>query len=330
MSCSESRGRLTLLAVVVASSVAFAQASSAQQQNAPGPSGDLVSLSKDANNWPMAPRDYANTRFSALDQINTNNVSNLRVAWTFSVGADKGQEAAPLIVSGTMYVVAPYAGPHPNQVFALDAATGELKWSYAPKPDLTAQGVACCDVVTRGLAYDNGKVFLNTLDGYSVGIDAKTGKELFHTKIADIQKGETITMAPLVVKGKVLIGNSGGELGVRGWVTAVDENSGKIAWRAYHTGPDSEVLIGPDERPGPRREDLAAGCLEDRRRNDVGLDPIRSGPRYDLLRHRQSGAVESYAASGRQFMDDDFVRPQSGHRTGEVGLSDEPARSLRL
>jgi lanthanide-dependent methanol dehydrogenase len=249
MSCSESRGRLTLLAVVVASSVAFAQASSAQQQNAPGPSGDLVSLSKDANNWPMAPRDYANTRFSALDQINTNNFSNLRVAGTFSVGADKGQEAAPLIVSGTMYVVAPYAGPHPNQVFALDAATGELKWSYAPKPDLTAQGVACCDVVTRGLAYDNGKVFLNTLDGYSVGIDAKTGKELFHTKIADIQKGETITMAPLVVKGKVLIGNSGGELGVRGWVTAVDENSGKIAWRAYHTGPDSEVLIGPDFKP---------------------------------------------------------------------------------
>src|SRR5579884_2733675 len=207
---SENIGRPALLAAVLASSVAFAQASFGQQaQNQPNPSSDLVSLSQNPNNWPMAPRDYANTRFSALDQINTGNVATLHVAWAFSVGADKGQEAAPLVVDGTMYVVAPYAGPHPNQVFALDAATGDLKWSYAPKPNLSAIGVACCDVVTRGLAYDNGKVFLNTLDGYSVAIDAKSGKELWHTKLADINKGETITMAPLVVKGKVLIGNSG-------------------------------------------------------------------------------------------------------------------------
>jgi PQQ-dependent dehydrogenase (methanol/ethanol family) len=215
-------------------------------QSPPNPSQDLLTLSKDPNQWPMAPRDYANTRFSPLDQINANNVGNLAVAWSFSVGADKGQEAAPLVVNGTMYVVGPYAGPHPNQVFALDAATGDLKWSYFPKPNLSATGVACCDVVTRGLAYDNDKIFLNTLDDYSVALDAKTGKELWHTKLGDINKGETVTMAPLVVKGKVLIGNSGGELGVRGWVTAVDENTGQIAWRAYATGPDNEVLIGSD------------------------------------------------------------------------------------
>lgn len=205
---------------------------------------DLLSLSRDPNQWPMAPRDYANTRFSALDQINADNVGHLQVAWTFSVGADKGQEAAPLVINGTMYVVGPYYGAHPNEVFALDAATGDLKWSYTPKPNMSAVGVACCDVVNRGLAYDNGKVFLNTLDDYSVALDADTGKELWHTKIGDINKGETVTMAPLVVKGKVLIGNSGGELGVRGWVTAVDEDSGQIAWRAYATGPDSDVLIG--------------------------------------------------------------------------------------
>ncbi|HEU5276520.1 MAG TPA: PQQ-dependent dehydrogenase, methanol/ethanol family [Xanthobacteraceae bacterium] len=226
--------------------LAIAQSS----QNQPGgASSDLVSLSRDPNQWPMAPRDYANTRFSPLDQIKASNIGQLHVAWTFSLGADRGQEAAPLVIDGTMYVVGPYAGPHPNQVFALDAATGELKWSYSPKPNLSAVGVACCDVVTRGLAYDNGKIFLNTLDNYSVALDAKTGKELWHTQLGDINTGQTVTMAPLVVKGKVLIGNSGGELGVRGWVTAVDENSGNIAWRAYATGPDNEVLIGDNFKP---------------------------------------------------------------------------------
>jgi PQQ-dependent dehydrogenase (methanol/ethanol family) len=243
--------RFASLAIVILAALpvldpAFAQTS---QGASVKPSGDLISLSKDKNQWVMAPHDYANTRFSQLDQINAGNVGHLQVAWTFSVGADKGQEAAPLIVDGTMYIVAPYAGPHPNEVFALDAATGDLKWSYSPKPNMAAMGVACCDVVSRGLAYDNGKIFLNTLDDHSVALDAKTGKELWHTKLGDINRGETVTMAPLVVKGKVLIGNSGGEMGVRGWVTAVDENTGKIVWRAYATGPDKDVLIGPDFKP---------------------------------------------------------------------------------
>jgi lanthanide-dependent methanol dehydrogenase len=210
---------------------------------------DLVTLSRDQNQWVMAPHDYANTRFSGLDQITAGNVGQLQLAWTFSVGANRGQEAAPLIINNVMYVVAPYAGPHPNQVFALDATTGDLKWSYSPKPDLAAQGVACCDVVTRGLAYDQGKIFLNTLDNHTVAIDAKSGNELWHTKLGDINRGETITMAPLVVKGKVLVGNSGGEMGVRGWLTALDENTGAIAWRAYSTGPDKDVLIGSDFKP---------------------------------------------------------------------------------
>lgn len=235
-----------ILTASLASNSALAQASKSDNGTS---SGDLISLSKDQNQWVMAPHDYANTRFSQLDQINSGNVGHLQVAWTFSVGADKGQEAAPLVINGTMYIVAPYAGTHPNQVFALDATSGDLKWSYSPKPNLSAMGVACCDVVTRGLAYDNGKIFLNTLDDYAVALDANTGKELWHTQLGDINQGETVTMAPLVVKGKVLIGNSGGEMGVRGWVTAVDENSGKISWRAYSTGPDKDVLIGPDFKP---------------------------------------------------------------------------------
>lgn len=206
---------------------------------------DLQSRSQDDKQWVMAPKNYANTRFSGLDQINAGNVGKLHLAWSFDVGVDRGQEAAPLIVDGTMYVVSPF----PNKVFALDATTGDLKWSYSPFTDRAAQGVACCDVVNRGLAYDNGKIFLNTLDGMSVALDAKTGEEAWHTKLGDINKGETITMAPLVVRGKVLIGNSGGEFGVRGWLTAVDENTGKITWRAYSTGPDKDVLIGPDFKP---------------------------------------------------------------------------------
>ena len=183
---------------------------------------DLQALTQDDKQWPMAAKNYANTRFSKLDQINAGNVKELKLAWTFSLGAPRGQEAAPLVIDGTLFVVAPYAGIHPNQVFALDAVTGDLKWSYAPRPNLAAEGIACCDVVTRGLGYDNGKIFLATLDDYAVALDASSGKELWHTKLGDINLGETITMAPLVVKGKVLIGNSGGEMGVRGWVTALD------------------------------------------------------------------------------------------------------------
>jgi lanthanide-dependent methanol dehydrogenase len=171
---------------------------------------DLAARMKDANQWPMAARDYANTRYSELDQINTSNASQLQLAWTFSVGADRGQEAAPLIVDGTMYVVGPYDGPYPNRVFALDATTGELKWSYAPRPEPAAKGVACCDVVNRGLAFDRGKIFLNTLDVHTVALDATTGKELWHNKLGEINRGETVTMAPVVVNGKVLVGNSGG------------------------------------------------------------------------------------------------------------------------
>ncbi len=243
--------RFAILAAPALALASFLSSGVAQNASPPGAQvqGSVAQLMQDDRQWPMAAKNYANTRFSTLDQINASNVAQLRLAWTFSVGAPRGQEAAPLAVDGTIFVVAPYAGVHPNQVFALDAATGDLKWSYAPKPDLAAQGVACCDVVTRGIAYDNGKIFLATLDDYTVAIDANSGKELWHAKLGDINTGETITMAPIVVHGKVLVGNSGGEMGVRGWVTALDENNGSIVWRAYSTGPDSEVLIGDDFKP---------------------------------------------------------------------------------
>jgi PQQ-dependent dehydrogenase (methanol/ethanol family) len=197
--------------------------------------------------WPMAARDYANTRFSALDQINAANVAKLKVAFTFSTGIDKGQEAAPIVVGDTMYVVAPF----PNTLFALDLSKpgAPQKWKFEPNPHAHAQGVACCDVVNRGVAFADGTIFMNTLDNQTIAVDAASGKEIWRTKLGDIKKGETITMAPLVVKDKVLVGNSGGELGVRGWLVALDARTGKEAWRAYSTGPDKEVLIGADFKP---------------------------------------------------------------------------------
>ena len=197
--------------------------------------------------WPMAARDYASTRFSPLDQVTRDNVRQLKVAFTFSMEVDRGQEAAPIVVGDTMYVVAPF----PNYLFALDLRKpgAPLKWKFEPQPNPGAQGVACCDVVNRGVAYADGRIFMNTLDGQSIAVDAASGKELWRVKLGDIGKGETITMAPLVVKNKVLVGNSGGEYGVRGWLVALDTATGKEAWRAWSTGPDSDVLIGPGFQP---------------------------------------------------------------------------------
>ncbi|MCU1347562.1 MAG: PQQ-dependent dehydrogenase, methanol/ethanol family [Acidobacteria bacterium] len=197
--------------------------------------------------WLSVQKDYANTRFSGLAEINLSNIDQLKAATTFSTGMVAGHEATPLVVGDTMYLVIPF----PNTLYALDLKEpgGAAKWVYQPRPDPAAQGVACCDVVNRGEAYADGKVIINTLDNHTIAVDAATGKELWNTKLGDINRGETITMAPFVVKDKVLVGNSGGEMGVRGWITALDVKTGKIVWRAYSTGPDSDVLIGPGFKP---------------------------------------------------------------------------------
>jgi lanthanide-dependent methanol dehydrogenase len=197
--------------------------------------------------WTMPAKNYASTRYSELAEINADNVGKLQVAFTFSTGVNRGQEAAPIVVGGTMYVLSPY----PNILYALDLTKdgAPLKWKYEPKPEAAAQGVACCDVVNRGPIFSGGKIFYNTLDGNTVAVEAETGKEAWKTKVGDINIGETMTMAPLVAKGRVLVGNSGGEYGVRGWLKALDAESGKVVWTAYSTGPDKDVLIGSKFKP---------------------------------------------------------------------------------
>ncbi|HEX2800930.1 MAG TPA: methanol/ethanol family PQQ-dependent dehydrogenase, partial [Phenylobacterium sp.] len=200
-----------------------------------------------SGDWVRPAKDYASTRFSTLNQITPDSVRGLAVKVTFSTGATAGHEAAPLVVDDTMFIVTPW----PNVLHALDLTKpgAPLKWSYEPKPLSAAKGVVCCDIVNRGAPYADGVIFYNTLDNRTVAVDAATGALKWEATLGDINRGETMTMAPLVVKDKVLVGNSGGEFGVRGWLTALDRASGRIAWRAYSTGPDREVLIGPRFKP---------------------------------------------------------------------------------
>jgi len=195
--------------------------------------------------WTMPAQNYESTRFSPLDEINTQNVAELKESWSFDLGTDRGAEAAPLIVGTTMYMVTPY----PNALFALDLSQPHsdrvLKWKYEPKPVPASQEVACCEVVNRGACYADGRVFMNTLDGHTIAVDAATGREIWNTQVANIQIGETITMAPLVASGKVLVGISGGEMGVRGWLKGLDPASGLVLWSAVDGAAWGRVSYDP-------------------------------------------------------------------------------------
>ncbi len=209
---------------------------------------DLPGFAKqDDGQWTLPGKNFASTRFSSLSEINKANVNRLKLQFTFDTGLKKGEEAAPLVVGTTMYIVTPF----PNTLYALDLTkpAAPLKWRFDPDPLAFSQGMACCDVVNRGAAYADGKVVFNTLDGQTIAVAAKDGHQVWRTKLADIFKGETMTMAPFIAKDKVLVGNSGGEFGVRGWIAALNLADGKIAWKAFSTGPDSDVLIGSDFHP---------------------------------------------------------------------------------
>src|SRR3954447_18926733 len=160
----------------------------------------------DNGNWEMPGKDYASTRFSALNQITPANVGRLGIVFTFSTATTHGYEAPPLVVGGTMYLITPF----PNNLYALDLTKpgAPQKWVFKPEPAAASQGVACCGTVNRGAVYSNGRIIFNTLDGQTIAVDAKSGRQLWRTQLGNIQKGETLTMAPLVANGKVIVGNS--------------------------------------------------------------------------------------------------------------------------
>ncbi len=204
---------------------------------------ELLKLQKDPNQWVMWGGNYYGQRYSELDQINSKNVHNLQVAWTFSTGVLRGHEGGPLILGDMMYVQTPF----PNKVFAINLNDQTLMWRYEPVQDPDVIPVMCCDTVNRGLAYADGKIFLQQADTTLVALDAKTGKEVWKQKVGDPKKGETNTNAPLVIKDMIITGISGGEFGVRGRATAYNIADGKMVWQAYSVGPDKDILFDPNK-----------------------------------------------------------------------------------
>jgi lanthanide-dependent methanol dehydrogenase len=214
--------------------------------------------------WRTPAGTVQGTRFSALDQINTTNVNQLQEDFTFEpeTPIPAGFEGQPLVVNGIMYVVTPF----PDFLYALDATDGDEIFRFDPHTDPFAQDKACCDIVNRGAAFHPAdpavpgsvdKVIYNLLDTTTVAVNARTGKEIWRHRNGNDRIGESMTMAPLVIKNRVFVGNSGAELGVRGFIAALDAETGNEVWRAWSTGPDSDVKIVPGVTHPPYAKDAA-------------------------------------------------------------------------
>jgi len=214
------RRRVARFGKLLAAMAAFATGSAARAES--------------GNEWAIYGGDPANTRYSALEQINTGNVKNLKAAWALQLGVLKAQESTPLVIGDTMYVTTSMG---PKFVYAVDARTGEIRWQYAPDIAEDVAPTVCCGMVSRGATYISGKLFFSQLDGYLVSLDARGGKELWKTKVVDYKQGSAMTSPPTPVKNLVITGYSGGEYGMRGAITAYEQDTGKVVWRTY-TVPD--------------------------------------------------------------------------------------------
>jgi PQQ-dependent dehydrogenase (methanol/ethanol family) len=202
----------------------------------------LEKAAQDPNQWVIPLGSYSGIRHSTLKQITTANAAKLHVAWTMSTGTLRGQEGQPLVVGNMMY----FESSYPNFVYAINLDNvGQIAWKFAPEQDKFSPSVACCDLVNKGVAYADGKILVTTLDTHVYALDAKSGKVVWSAQNGDPQLGQTMTMAPLVVHDKVIVGISGGEYGVRGFLSAFDLKTGKLVWRATNVGPDSDTLFDP-------------------------------------------------------------------------------------
>jgi PQQ-dependent dehydrogenase (methanol/ethanol family) len=253
-------------------------------------------------NWTMPAKDYAATRYSALTQINSRNARGLHPVWTFSTGVLAGHEGQPLVVNGTMYTVTPY----PNVLYAFDLAKEgyPLKWKYRPDVSPNVLGISCCDTINRGAFYADGKIVYNLLDGHTVAVDAASGREVWNTPIADLGEGETTPMAPFVAKSVVIVGPSGGEFGIHGWLKGLDLKTGKVLWTARNIGSDTEVLAKRDTfKPYyDKGEDLALRSWPKGAAN-IGGGPvwgwISYDPQLDLI-YYGTGNPSPYNAEQRE------------------------------
>ncbi len=227
--------------------------------------------------WPLHGRTHDEQRFSPLAQIHRRNVGGLGLGWSLPTGTTRGMEATPIVVDGTMYVTTAW-----SRVLALDPASGAVRWRYDPKVPGWKARHACCDVVNRGVAVWKGRVYLGTLDGRLVALDAKTGQVVWEVRTTPLGEPYTITGAPRVVKGRVVIGNGGAEFGVRGYVSAYDAESGALVWRFY-TVPASKE--GPHEHPELERaaETWSADSVWASGLGGTVWDAMTWDPELDLL-----------------------------------------------
>ena len=201
--------------------------------------------------WTTPSGTLQATRYSQLTDITPANAGSLVEELAFPTGVKMTHQGQPLVVGTTMYVVTPF----PNKLIAMDLTRpGTTLWTYKPEIDEYARGVACCDVVNRGAVYADGKIIYSLLDNHVIAVDAVKGKLVWRTKLGDPTTGETLTGAPIVVKDKVIVGNAGGELGIRGWVQGLDLKTGRPLWKAYNTGPDADVKIGAGFHPFYERD----------------------------------------------------------------------------
>jgi len=212
--------------------LAFLLLSACQAENTPVAEVEVPSVAAGNSipdtEWPLHGLDVGEQRFSSLEQINRETVAELELAWSFDMYTRRGVEATPLMVGGTVYVTGSW-----SMVYALDARSGELKWFYNPEVDRSFLAKGCCDAVNRGVAYADGRIFLGSYDGRLVALDADSGEVAWDVQTTDRDQSYTITGAPRVVKDKIVIGNGGAELGVRGYVSAYDQATGELAWRFY-------------------------------------------------------------------------------------------------
>jgi lanthanide-dependent methanol dehydrogenase len=221
---------------------------------------DVLKLSKDPANVVMPSITYNGWNYSELKQVDTTNVKNLSLAWTWQVGIMDSHEASPLVVGDTMYVVS----PKPNYVYALDLTKeGLIKWEFRPTMDVAlATAMTCCGQQTRAIYYAEGKLFYATLDGQIIALDSKSGEQLWHNVGTDITRAEGMAGNGLIANKLFIVGNEGGEYGVRGKVHAYDINTGKMAWTMYNMGPNNEVGIGPKFKPFYKDDKIANPALD--------------------------------------------------------------------
>jgi PQQ-dependent dehydrogenase (methanol/ethanol family) len=223
----------------------------------------LLAMQKDPKQWVMPNGNYSGWNYSALDQISLANVGNLSMAWSVQLGIQDSHEASPLVIGNTMYIVT----PKPNYIYALDLTRqGVIKWEFRPEiPPAQLEAAikaACCGGQTRGLAYADGKIFYNTLDGQVFALNADTGAVVWRTENANVAIGESMSAMPLVVNDKVIVGVMGGEKGVRGHVTAYNINTGSMRWRYYSMGPNNEVGVGSRFKPFYRDDQIPNPALD--------------------------------------------------------------------